>query len=238
MGSRWDAFWSPTPGAPTPAQVTQYDAAAAAATPNVGDAIHNWLFGDPTARAQFAQQQAAGATLGTDAAKTAALSRPDIMQQLQTHPVAGAIRIGPVLDAAVAQQQGRHAPGLIAHNTIDGPVVKPDDNPAHTKAVSDMLGTSAQGAHLLTQKHHYTEDEWVRHAQAEGITNNQLQQMWGMQHYLNPQQQALSGALNVGSNLARPGAEALTAAQQQYYAMLRIAGGLAIPMPEAQPPAN
>ena len=69
-----------------------------------------------------------------------------------------------------------------------------------TKAVADAHGMALGAAHAITEPHQYSWPEFQ--AATRGMTNRQAAQAWEMQHYLNPQQQAVAGYLSGLTNQA------------------------------------
>lgn len=158
--------------------------------PSTYDAIHNWMFGGGgTAEGQtYAAKTYASSVLGSDAAKTYFGAHPSLLAHAEADPVGFAQKLGPIIEAKSAAAAGQRTPGQVVHLTADGPMLKNDDHTEMTDAVSKGFGMPQGQAHAMTQPHHYTPQEWL--SATEGVTNKQLQQMWEMQHYLSPDQQA------------------------------------------------
>lgn len=209
--------------------------------PNTMSDIGNWLFHQAGGAADQLHQARsyAGATYARPEAEQYFSAHPSLLSAAEKDPVQFATKLGPILDAAVAAQNGTATRGTITHQTPDGMMVKPDDNVEHTNAVSKAFGVTPQQGHAMTQPHHYTDAEWL-HA-TEGMTNNQLQQIWEMQHYLNPQQQAMSTALSIAqkqaqeARAANPSGQGMNDAERTLYQMLQIGGGLSVALPNALP---
>lgn len=220
-----------TPGGPgTMAQPPQpnspNEAAAQQLDPGIMGALHNWWSnapGSPAAEA-YKAKAAAASTLRSDAAVQYMGQHPSLAEQMQSDPLGTALKLGPVI---AARQNGTNGtPGVHVLNTPDGPVAKNDSNSEHTQAVANLTGMTPVQAHAATQWHEYSPAEWL-HATA-GITNNQLKQMWEMQHYLNPQQQALALSLSQASKDAQGTPEG-SAARAELSRQEQIGGGLAMP---------
>ncbi len=230
-GSRLGALFSPATGAPSPDAVAQYDAARSAASPGgVMGAIGSYMFGTPEERAAHAQRVQATDIMNSPQFESTAQGSPSIMQELQTNPVGAAIKIGPMIEAAVQAQKGGAVPGPISVPTPTGPKMMTDPDPAATAAAAKAHGVPPHVAYAMANPHHLSEDEFV-HAM-QGTNMYQLQQMWEMQHYLNPQQQAAAGALSVAQQQAQPGAKPMNAAQTRLYDLMRVIGGAVVPLPE------
>lgn len=202
--------------------------------PGIGDSIHNWLFGgggSAEGKQHDAKTYAAGIYQRPET-QTYFAAHPGLLAQAEQDPMGFATKLGPVLDAAVAAKNGQAVPGSIVHQTIDGPMAKPDANPALTTAGANATGTTEQQYHAATQAHHYTDQEYLH--VMRGLTHNQAKSIWDMQHYLNPQQQATSLALSMGMQQAQGGQ--LNPAQQQFYTVLKLMneGGNAVYDPALQ----
>ena len=186
---------------------------------NALDAISNWWSnapGTPEAKAYDAQENAS-ATLRRPEAQAYFGQHPSLLAHAEADPVGFAQKLGPILDAAVSASKGGVQPGTIMHSTLDGPMGKPDNNPAMTNAHAAAFGVTPQVAHAATQPHHYTDQEYLQ--VMRGTSRGALKNMWEMQHYLNPQQQAMSLALSMGAQQA--GGKVLDPAAAQYYKMLQ-----------------
>ncbi len=210
--------------------------------PGVPEAIGNFLFnkaGGSGAQA-YDQKNYAGDVYSRPETQQYFSAHPSLLAAAEKDPVNFAMKLGPMLDASVATLSGTAQPGSITHQTIDGPMVKPDDNTAQTAAYAKAFGISDQHAHAVSQPHHYTLPEFL-HA-TEGLPIGALKNMWEMQHYLSPQQQALSRALATAQHNAqleyeqnghKPGS-----AQALFDQITKIAGGVLPALYGIQNPAT
>lgn len=64
------------------------------------------------------------------------------------------------------------------------------DNPQALAQIAAQTGEHPDVAHLFHEPHKYSEDEFVQ--RASGLSWNQASKLWGMQHYLSPDQQVFS----------------------------------------------
>jgi hypothetical protein len=85
----------------------------------------------------------------------------------------------PVLQSAVSI--GKNAPTATANG-------KAVDDPGRLQQLSQMTGEHPDHVHLFAEPHKYSEDEFVQ--AASGLSWNQAAKLFGMQHYLSPDQQA------------------------------------------------
>ena len=164
--------------------------------PGWGSSIYNYLFnpvGSPEAQAHAQQSTTANFYNQPDAA--AYLSQhPDLATAATANPVRFATALGPILEAHQKQLANQQTPGAIPVQTPDGVAHLPVDNMERHAALKSALGTSDHGTAILMHPEKYDAATWAHAALAHGVTNNQLKMMWEMQHYLNPQQQALQTA--------------------------------------------
>ena len=205
-------------------QSRPYTTMVAHLQPGVGDTIKHYLWdaqGSPEAQAY--NQNAALSNFYTQPDAKAYLSQhPDLATAADANPVRFATALGPVLEAHQKELAGQATPGSIPVTTPDGHVSLPVNNMEKHAALKSALGTSDQATAILMHPEKYDSATWAKAAQAHGITNNQLNMMWGMQHYLPPQQQALSGAVGLGlQDYQRSGTDA---ARQRLEAQLRLIG--------------
>lgn len=194
--------------------------------PGLMGALHNWWSneaGSPAAQAYEAKVNATSALRGPEAT-TYFAAHPSLQSQLQTDPLGTAMKFGKVLEARGKGLNG--TPGTVPVTTPEGTTYKTDSNAEHTAAVAAAHGVTPTQAHAMTQWHEYTPQEWL-HATA-GLNNKQLSQMWEMQHYLNPAQQAMALSLSTAAKNAQ-GTGKSSAAQAELDSQLQRAGGLAAP---------
>ena len=174
-----------------------------AARPGVGAAIHNFFFnpvGSPEAAAYKAQSDAA-TTLGSTAMGGYLARFPSMADAAAHNPVQFATAVGPILEAHQKELAGMQTPGAVTVKTNDGDATVPVNNMEKHAGLKAALGTTDHGTALLMDPSHMTQSQWVKHARAAGITNNQLRMMWEMQHYLPPQQQAAQEQLGLAHQM-------------------------------------
>ena len=178
---------------------------AAANTPGPLAHVNNWLFGAGAAKDQFAQQSFAGDTYSRPEAKSYFSAHPSLLAAAESDPVGFAIKLGPILDAHVAAQNGTVQPGTITIQTPDGPMVKHDPNPPLTQSMAEAHGTHIQGAHAMLNPHAYNDQEWL--AATAGMSRRAMKNIWQMQQHLSPQEKAqalLLGGAEQGAQGADP----------------------------------
>jgi hypothetical protein len=182
------------------------------------DTLSNFLFnpvGSPQAKAMAARDNAATTFANSDV-NSYLNEHPDVLTQAQTDPVGIATKLGPMLEAMVAQQQGKVPPAQIAH---PNGMVKDDNNPVLTKHSAAAMGVTEGQAHASQNTHQYSWPEFV--AAMKGVNNSQLRMMWGMQHYLAPAQQAGSSYLAELQGRTTSGTPEQRSAAQKTYDSVR-----------------
>jgi hypothetical protein len=219
----------------------QLNVLAGQVNPGVTGAIKNFLFnpiGGPAATDYNTSTQAASVYSNPDAMKYFS-AHPDLMSAATHDPVNFAMKLGPILEAHAAEQAGTHQPGPPAvHQTPDGPMLKDNPNGAKTNAMANAFGVDHNTANIMANPYAYTTKEWVKAALASGITNNQLEMMWGMQHYLSPSEQAKADVSNVANAQTAPNAAPLSPAQERLIQVKRLESGVDVPMISLPPQAS
>lgn len=191
--------------------------------PGVLERLGNYFGGNQASAAALDTRAKAAALYSRPEAQTYFSAHPDFLRAAQADPIGFATKLGPVIDAAVSASGG---PGTITHKGV-GPngedVVVPVDNHARIAAMSAATGMNPRHVHGALESHNYTDaDQWVN--SMRGISRDDLAQMWQMQHYLNPQQQAMVTALNNAQAQVKSGKASTP--QQTWLQHLFILAGL------------
>ena len=166
--------------------------------PGVAERFLNWTGiagGNAQTTAALDQRQQAADVYSSDAGKKYFTQHPDQLTFAERDPVGFAMKVGPMLEAHA--NAGTAQPETLVHGNG---MVKTNTNPALTKAVADAHGMALGAAHAITEPHQYSWPEFQ--AATRGMTNRQAAQAWEMQHYLNPQQQAVASYLSGLTNQA------------------------------------
>ncbi len=188
--------------------------------PGIPGAIANWMFnpvGGPAAQ-NYQDRVQATQTLNSDAAQGYLSAHPDQLTAAHADPVAWARSMGPIFEAAHLTATGQAIQDT--HVTANGEA-KADPNPQMTKAIAEAHGVHPDAAHAIANPTAYTTDQFVN--ATLGMTKGQMKNIWQMQHYLDPQQQAhlaYLSSLNKDYANAEKG-NAPDAALQQYENALR-----------------
>lgn len=179
--------------------VTQRTNALADTGPGVAERFLNWtgLTGGTSGAGSAAldARQGAADTYAKPAATSYFTQHPDQLTFAEKDPVGFAMKLGPILDAHA--NAGTAQPEALDHGNG---MVKTNTNPQLTAAVAKAHGIAVGAAHAITEPHQYSWPEFQ--AATRGMTNRQAAQAWEMQHYLNPQQQAVAGYLSGLTNQA------------------------------------
>lgn len=105
----------------------------------------------------------------------------------------------PSLSAILGAVQAAPATHVVATSANGAQRAIPLDDPHMVDAVSKGTGAPAATVNAMINPHHYTRDEFIN--AMENAPAYQVEALWNMQHYLNPQQraaQAYSGELDQG----------------------------------------
>ena len=174
-----------------------------AVDPGVSGAIYNWVanpVGGPDAQA-YHERVAAGSVYADPNATSYFGQHPDLMTHAQADPMGFSKLLGPILEAHAAEQAGTHKPMPVTVQTRGGPEVHMSPNGAKTDAIAKGFNLPLDKAHILANPGMYSTQDFTNGIR--GISRGAINNMWQMQHYLNPQQQAeaqyLSGA-NASNN--------------------------------------
>lgn len=152
-------------------------------------------------------------------------AHPELMDAARHDPVGFASPLKMVMDAAVRASGG---PNTMTHKGA-GPngadlTVQMDD-PARVAALAKSLDIDPRHAHGVTEPHNYSSDEdWLN--SMRGISRQDVDKIWGIQHYLNPNQQAFVQSIKQAqSDIASAKTpQDKQAAQQWYLTLLRYGG--------------
>lgn len=203
-----------------------FDARTGALTRGPGwvENFTNWIGGNAQSTADLKARSQAADFYGQPQTKQYFSHHPTAVAMAEKDPVGFAVKLGPMLDAAVrGQQAGASGAAVLMH---PNGMVKNDSNPDLTAAFAEAHGVPHGTSHAILEPHQYSWPEF--HAATKGLTNRQAQQMWEMQHYLNPQQQAVASYLTTLNNqvtAAHPNGGAATdggAADRQYQQVLHM----------------
>lgn len=152
-------------------------------------------------------------------------AHPELMDAARHDPVGFASPLKMVMDAAVRASGG---PNTMTHKGA-GPngadlTVQMDD-PARVAALAKSLDIDPRHAHGVTEPHNYSSDEdWLN--SMRGISRQDVDKIWGIQHYLNPNQQAFVQSIKQAqSDIASAKTpQGKQDAQQWYLTLLRYGG--------------
>jgi hypothetical protein len=133
-------------------------------------------------------------------------ANPDMAAHVQRDPQGAVPMMAQWLNATNAQGAGQ-----ITHAMPNGTVIQkiPDDS-NKISVVSAGMGVDPKHAHLMMEPHQYSDDEWINAAASMPIGT--AQKLWGMQHYLKPQETAAPAYMGLIQKQIADGNAALQAA--------------------------
>ena len=180
---------SPTINSATSAD-TLMRASKLAQGPSPHASMWGGLFGDRDTTAALDEQHQAASVLGRPDAQSYLLQHPEMLAAAEKDPSGFSTRLKPMLDA-VSQVAETHA----IHQLPGGRTVVVDHgDPAKMAAIAKATGATTSQVSAFHEHQKYS-DEDLTHIIAN-MPSAMVDKLWGMQHYLTPQQQMLPMALH------------------------------------------